>query len=289
MKYKLLVKKIINKQILIEDLLKIKILYEDKISYGIDDFIKKYQHCINSNEDEILILFQALNNLGFNFTEDHFTHHLIHGLYDKVTEWYINSNAKFRKNEFLIYAAMGTQGARCYGFPLKCLLTNGFAPNFESIDLFWYHGFNDGSKNCCIECYELLLNYGYKFSNPLVVCDILSYISFLIIPEPPLNSYEININLLYHKEIIKYFNMDFIEIKEEHIQKFIELKYYSKRENIFDDVINNLCWKKNKFFKWPNVIININDYTRTNNIDTKIYKYPKIGFDDNFIQSEYLE
>jgi hypothetical protein len=300
MDYKKIIKKIFKKKITLEELKKIEIKVNFKFNHtitcDIDRFIKEYQHCINNNEENIIKLFNALVEMGFEFKSEHFSHHLEHGLYDEVTKWYLELDDKFRDNKYLLDAIYGIQGARCYGNPLRCLLSNDFNPNLvEAMDYFWYqYNFDGGCHESCYKCYELLLEHGYKFSNPLVICDILSDLSLLINRYAPLRSSYIDIDLdkfINFTEIQKYLKMEYIEIKKEHIQQFVNLGYKENYDLVIKDIVNELGFGKNNFIKWPNIIINIDNYKKNdmNRNHTAIFKYPLIGFNDDFIQNEFIE
>lgn len=228
-------------------ILKNKITLKELHDYtDMDRFIEEYQHCINNNEEDIIELFDALVNIGFYFKPGHFSHHLEHGLYNKVTEWYLEQDEKFRDNNFLLDAMYGIEGDECYGYPLRCLLSNGFNPNLvESMDHFWYYQESIGnSRELLFEHYELLLEYGYIFSNPLVVCDILTFFSFIIKEEPLQSIYIDPKKFMDFPEIKKYMEMDYIEIKEEHVQQIVEYGYKENREAVIEEVINGLKFQK---------------------------------------------
>lgn len=291
MDYRDLLEKINNNKICIKELLQIKINYENNNDLNLIDFIKEYQNYNNKPED-ILELLDGLDMIRFEFTEELFSDHLINGLHDDVTLWYIN---KFSNNKFLVDAALSIEAYRGYGFPLKILLSNGFNPNFSGVDWFYFKGHYDGGREVCFEVYDLFFDYGYKFSNPLTFYVLTSHISYEIKQNLPLKLTNSSIKLdikkfLDQNEMKKWLQMDLIEIKESDLQNFLELGYYSSREQIITELIDEICFIKNKFIKWPNILLNIDNYSpnNKNRDDTNNYKYPLIGFNDKFEQEDFI-
>ena len=292
MNYTELIDKIVNKKILLNELANIKIDYLEYNNLDIKDFIKEYQSYLN-NSSKIVKLLDGLDGINFQFTEDLFSNHLANGLHDEITLWYIK---KFpNDNRFLIDAPLSIEAYRAYGFPLKTLLSNGFEPNFEGIDWFFFKGNYEAGKEMCLECYYLLLAHGYKFSNPLVFYSLFTFISYQIKPEYPYQFKKSSIPIDLEKfmgleQVNKWFQTDPIVITESHLQNFLDLKYYNSREQIIEELVNELGFIKNKFIKWPNVILNLHNYNsdQMDRTQLDICKYPLIGLDDNLEQEEFL-
>lgn len=298
MEYKILLDKIIKNKISIGELEKIKINYNKYENLDLIDFIKEYQN-YNNKADNILELLDGLDRIGYKFNDELFSNHLINGLNDEVTIWYINKfppNDKFQdNNKFLIDASLSIEAYRGYGFPLKILLSNGFNPNFNGIDWFYFKGHYDGGQEVCFEAYDLFFKYGYKFSNPLMFYVLISKISYEIEPNPPLrlaNSLiQIDIQkFMEYDEIKKWLQMNIIVINESDLQNFLDLKYYNSRDQIINELINEICFIKNKFIKWPNILLNFDNYKpdQMDRSNINMCKYPLIGFVDKFIQEEFI-
>lgn len=293
-----LVNRIINKTISLEELENVKISYSRYDNLSIKEFIKEYQSYSNK-PDKILELLEGLDNLGWNFDSELFLDHLANGLYDDVTLWYIQkfpADTYNINNKFLVNAALSIEASKSYGFPLKTLLANGFDPNVKGIDWFFFRGNYEGGCESSYQCYFILLQNGYKFSNPLVFYSLFSSISYNIEPNLPFrpkkNKYiPIDfVKLFDFPEVCKWFETNPIIITDEHIENLIELDYFYSREDIIENLINEIGFIKNKFIKWPNVIINISNYTPDNMDRTQlnICKFPLIGLSDNLVQEEFL-
>jgi len=293
MDYNEFIEKIKNKKISLNEISKKIICYKDN-NLTLKEFIIQYQN-YNNNPDKILELLDGLDILKYKFDEDLFSAHLTDGLNDEITLWYMQ---KFpSNNKLLLDATLSIEAYRGYGFPLKTLLSNGYKPNFEGIDRFFFKGHYDGGREMCYECYYLFLEHGYKFTNPLVFYCLFMEISYSIDSKNQnklkFKNSSIRIDLeklMNFDEVKKWFDTNPIIINEEHLQNFLDLGYYDSREKIIEELVNEMGFIKNKFIIWPNVIINFSNYTceHMDRSQTDICKYPLIGYNDNFEQNDFL-
>lgn len=288
--------KIIDNTISLNEILKISICYNNKTNLDIKEFIKQYQNYQNKPH-KILELLNGLDMINYKFDDELFSDHLINGLHDEITLWYINkfpaNNEK--NNKFLLDATLSIEAYRGFGFPLKTLLLNGYKPNFKKIDWFFFKGNYDGGQIMSYECYYLFLEFGYEFANPLMFYCLFMSISYNIYPTlpPRFKNSSIKIDLeklMNFNEVKKWFEKNPIEINETHLQNFLDLEYYNSRDEIIEELVNEMGFIKNKFIKWPNIIINFNNYNcdKMDRTQTKICKYPLIGYNDNFEQNDFL-
>jgi hypothetical protein len=287
MDYKEVIKSLISKKkIHLDDLIGLSIKYKRNIEYDLKSFILEYQkYNLGESEEDILKLLNGLLKNGYKFDKSYFFDFLEFGAGDNIIDWYINLGDEYKDNNALLYAAYAIES---YENTLEPLLIRGFDPNFKEMDGVWFNGHYDGGYESCVNTYYLLLKYGYKFQNPITFCFLMRYVSkeFLNI------KYDVN-KFFKFPEIQKYMKLEYIEITEEHAQQFMEVNNIC-RDEFIEGVLYTFGYYKNTFTKYPNIIINIDNYTlddynKEMQRNEKYLKYPLIGFNDKFIQTEYLE
>ena len=271
------IKKLCKNKIKLEELDTLEINYDIYDSININYFIENYQ--CNEDVDDILILLNGLKNIGFKFTQSHFESYLADGKFEDIIDWYMDLGNEFNEDHFILDAAYSIEKEDCL---LEALLQRNFNPNFEGIDIFWFDGHYDGGYESCCKTYYLLLKYGYKFQNPLMFCMLVGSISCMF-----KERFEFDIEEFFNfPEIKKYMEMEYIEIKDEHLREFLKLEYFHKCENL-DQYFQDLGFMNNPTIKWPKIIITIDKYVK-NEVDIHSYgtnkledfQYAFIGFEE---------
>ena len=171
---------------------------------------------------------------------------------------------------------------------LWILLNDGICPNSDNIDKLWFVCDEDSTNK--LFRYNMLLDYGYKFTNNYVLYDFLSLLNY---HQSYTNDKNINLNKLYndtlpyineYKKNKKNYNFDIIfnyyNIYSK-ILEYNEVKKYSNLDKIYinnNDIVKSLELQNIEnnninFEYFKNNLNNLNLYNKyNNNSPIPIYK-----------------